>query len=129
MVQLTGQMGVPVIKVDGEVIIGFDRTRLGQLLARGRCKPRLGLRVGDASRLAQRSGKVPVFGAIVGSVAPSSPGEQAGLRVGDIITEINLRRISNANDLAQALASLEAGSRVTIIFLRGEETMSSEIII
>lgn len=32
MVTKTGQMGVPVIMVDDEVIIGFDRTRLIELL-------------------------------------------------------------------------------------------------
>jgi len=32
MITKTGQMGVPVILVDDEVIIGFDRTRLIELL-------------------------------------------------------------------------------------------------
>jgi len=32
MVKLTGQMGVPVISVDGQVLVGFDKSRLDQLL-------------------------------------------------------------------------------------------------
>ena len=32
MVQVSGQMGVPVITVDSEVIIGFDQNKLNQLL-------------------------------------------------------------------------------------------------
>ncbi|MBN1921340.1 MAG: glutathione S-transferase N-terminal domain-containing protein [Anaerolineae bacterium] len=32
MVQRSGQQGVPVIQVGGEIIIGFDRTRLDMLL-------------------------------------------------------------------------------------------------
>ncbi|MEA3378447.1 MAG: glutaredoxin domain-containing protein [Nanoarchaeota archaeon] len=32
MVEKSGQMGVPVIEVDGEMIIGFDKERLKQLL-------------------------------------------------------------------------------------------------
>jgi glutaredoxin len=32
MIKKSGQMGVPVIDVDGEVIIGFDRQRLTDLL-------------------------------------------------------------------------------------------------
>ena len=32
MVHLTGQMGVPVIVVDNEVIVGFNKQRLDQLL-------------------------------------------------------------------------------------------------
>ena len=32
MVQKSHQMGVPVIDVDGEVVVGFDRQHLAQLL-------------------------------------------------------------------------------------------------
>ncbi len=32
MVQISGQMGVPVIVIDGEVIIGFDEPRIRELL-------------------------------------------------------------------------------------------------
>ena len=130
MVRLTGHMGVPVIVIDGQAVVGFDRPRLEQLLASGGGqRPRFGLRVADASRMAQRTGGVPIFGALVGSVVTSSPGERAGLRNGDIITEINLKSIRNADDLEQALAGLTHGSRVTIVFLRGGEKLRSEIVI
>ncbi|MFZ5800053.1 MAG: glutaredoxin family protein [Candidatus Omnitrophota bacterium] len=33
MMSVSGQMGVPVIVVDNEVIVGFDRDRLEQLLS------------------------------------------------------------------------------------------------
>lgn len=33
MVELSGQMGVPVITVDGEVAVGFNQTQLEALLA------------------------------------------------------------------------------------------------
>lgn len=32
MINKTGQMGVPVIEIDGEFIIGFDRTKIVQKL-------------------------------------------------------------------------------------------------
>lgn len=32
MVKLTGQMGVPVIVVDGEAVIGFDQEKINALL-------------------------------------------------------------------------------------------------
>ncbi|MBI2035814.1 MAG: glutathione S-transferase N-terminal domain-containing protein [Candidatus Liptonbacteria bacterium] len=32
MVTKSGQMGVPVIDIDGEIIVGFDEERLGELL-------------------------------------------------------------------------------------------------
>ncbi len=130
-VRLTGQMGVPVIVVDGEVVIGFDRIRLEQLLVKGGDgqRPRLGLKVADASRVAQKVGAVPVFGALVGAVASSSLGQQAGLQKGDIITEINMRPIHNADDLEQSLTNLSTGGKAAIVFLRGEKTLRTEIVI
>lgn len=32
MIQKTGQMGVPVVDIDGKIIIGFDQPRLKELL-------------------------------------------------------------------------------------------------
>lgn len=32
MVQKSGQLGVPVIDIDGELIVGFDKPRLSELL-------------------------------------------------------------------------------------------------
>jgi glutaredoxin 3 len=32
MIQLTGQLGVPVIVLDGSVMVGFDREKLAQKL-------------------------------------------------------------------------------------------------
>lgn len=34
MVELSGQMGVPVIKIDDEVIVGFDQKTIEELLKR-----------------------------------------------------------------------------------------------
>jgi glutaredoxin len=33
MIQISKQMGVPVIIVDGEVVVGFNQTKLDSLLA------------------------------------------------------------------------------------------------
>jgi glutaredoxin-like YruB-family protein len=131
MVRLTGQMGVPVIVVDGQIVIGFDRARLEQLIARGSSHqhPRFGLKVADASRMARQPGEPPVFGALVGSVAPSSPGERAGIRAGDVITEINRKRVNNAAELEHVVGTLTSGSRVPVTFYRGEKAIRSEIVI
>ncbi|MEK7500809.1 MAG: glutaredoxin domain-containing protein [Patescibacteria group bacterium] len=32
MIQKTGQMGVPVTDIDGEIVVGFDRARLKKVL-------------------------------------------------------------------------------------------------
>ncbi len=33
MIQKSGQMGVPVITINGEVVVGFDQTLLDKLLS------------------------------------------------------------------------------------------------
>jgi glutaredoxin 3 len=33
MVTLSGQMGVPVLDIDGELVVGFDRGKIKKLLA------------------------------------------------------------------------------------------------
>ncbi|MDD5006223.1 MAG: Uxx-star family glutaredoxin-like (seleno)protein [Candidatus Omnitrophica bacterium] len=32
MVKLTGQMGVPVVVIDGNIVVGFDRVKIESLL-------------------------------------------------------------------------------------------------
>ena len=32
MIEKSGQMGIPVIEIDGQIIIGFDKTRITDLL-------------------------------------------------------------------------------------------------
>ena len=91
--------------------------------------PSFGLSVADATKIAQRYSIPPVFGAFIGKVAPSSLGERAGLKEGDIITEINMRPIRNAQDLELAIAGLISGGRVAIVFLRGQQSFRSEIVI
>jgi len=33
MVSLSGQMGVPVIDIDGQIVVGFDKDKIEELLA------------------------------------------------------------------------------------------------
>ena len=134
MIQKTNQMGVPVITVGDQYVIGFDRRRLEELLAGqgGAQMPQkvsFGLQIADASKITQKAGALPVFGAFVGSVKQGSPAEKAGLQQGDVITEINLRPISNADDLAKALSGLSPGSRMMIAFLRGQQKLRAETVV
>ena len=117
-----------MITIDGEAVVGFDKPRLEMLLAKATQKrPSLGLSIADAARMAMKAGSLPVFGAFVGKVAPSSPAERAGLRPGDVITEANLRPISNAADLEKVLEGLQAGSRLSLEVLRGDKKLRTEV--
>ena len=33
MIEKSGQMGVPVVEIDGEIVVGFDKERISELLA------------------------------------------------------------------------------------------------
>ena len=127
---LTGQMGVPVIVVDGQAIIGFNRQRLQQLITTSgtRKRTKLGMRVADANSAARKPGEPPVFGVLVGTVTPSSPGDIAGIKNGDIITVIGQKRIDNVVDLEQALDSYASGNRVPVTYYRGDNPLKSELV-
>lgn len=128
LVRNTGQMGVPVTIIDGEVVVGFDRGRLEQLIThtQARQRPSFGASIADASKITAKQGSGIILGAYVGSVRPGSVAERAGLGPGDIITELNMRHVANADDLEDALSNLSSGSRFSLVFLRGNKTMTSD---
>ncbi len=132
MVNLTGQMGVPVIIIDGQTVVGFNPARIRELLSGGGSPTqtlRFGLKIADALSAAPQIGVTPAPGAVIGEVSPGLLGEKAGLKKGDIVTEINGNRIGNAADMEKTLAGLKSGDIVTILFLRSGETRKSEIIV
>jgi glutaredoxin 3 len=128
LVRSTGQMGVPVTIIDGQLVVGFDRERLEQLITRTkmRQRPSFGASIADASKITAKQGTGITFGAYVGRVRPGSVADRIGLVSGDIITELNMKRIANASDLELAISSLNSGSRLSLSFLRGHKTMTAE---
>ena len=128
MVSRTGQMGVPVTVIDGEAIIGFDRARLEQALSQraGESRPSFGAAIADASKISAGQGAVVAFGAYVGKVRVGSAAQRVGLAVGDIVVEINMQRVANADDLERALSRLNRGSRISLVFQRGNKTFTAE---
>ena len=112
MVQRTRQMGVPVIADDQEAIVGFDVPRLQRMAARHRRAPGLGLKVIDAA-----DGP----GAYVGGVREGSPGERAGLLVGDVIEEFSGRPVASVADLEQIAARRIPGQPTSLTVRRNAE--------
>lgn len=128
MIKRSGQMGVPVITVGDQVVVGFDRAHLERLLAQRHetARPAFGLRIADAGRIAQKKGLPPVPGAYVGGVAPSSPAHRAGLAPGDVITEVDQGPIRGADDLERSLSQLTPGRRVSITYIRDGQRLHAE---
>ena len=53
-------------------------------------------------------------------VVPRSPAEQAGLRVGDLVTEVNRRRVKDVAGVRAALEKGGAGANVLLRVQRGD---------
>lgn len=131
MVRLSGQRGVPVIVVDGEVVVGFNAPRLEALLtkAQGASRPRLGAAVADAASIARKEGRPPLTGAYVGRVHAGSPAERAGLRPRDIVVECNGWPIRDADELLRVLAGLPQSRPVPLVVLRDGERLRLELVL
>ncbi len=114
MVRRSGQMGVPVIIVGDEVIVGFDRPRLERLAVQHAGEstrpggPRLGLRVRDA----------PGGGVEVGGVRAGSLGERLGVQAGDVIEAVSGQPVRTVADLERLTERLQTGQRLELTVRR-----------
>jgi len=77
--------------------------------------------------VAGRNGLPMDWGVYVRSVDSSSPAEQAGLRQGDIITEIGQDKISADTSYTNALLHHKPGEKVTLKVWRDSKTMSLDV--
>jgi S1-C subfamily serine protease len=129
MIRRSGQRGVPVTLIDGNMVIGFNRPELERILAARKARPQesaktpgqggrsLGARVADASRYAMPGGQA-VRGALVGGVKPGSPAEAAGLSPGDVIVAVEGKPVRSVEDLTRELAASPDGG-LTLTVARG----------
>ncbi|OGO39841.1 MAG: hypothetical protein A2147_03790 [Chloroflexi bacterium RBG_16_57_8] len=125
MVKLTGQMGVPVTIVDGQIVIGFDRAKLEHVLAHTPATS-LGAAVADAAKITSMRGLPPASGAYVGGVKPGSVAQRMGLAIGDIIMEVNKQPIAGADALEHLVGGLLPGTRVLVVFQRDGSRKAAE---
>lgn len=133
MVATSGQRGVPVIVIDGQVVVGFDRARLEQILGTkansSKQPPTLGLAIADAQSRVGPGGPLAQEGAYVGRVSDGSIGARLGLQPGDVIVDINGRHIVKAKDVETALAALSSGQVIRVTFNRVDQWLTREVTI
>jgi serine protease Do len=81
-----------------------------------------GLRVQDLTpELAEQLGVDEVGGVVVTAVSPSSAAEEAGVRRGDVIVEVNRSEVTGVQDLREQLASADTGA--LLLIRRGDATI------
>lgn len=88
-------------------------------------KPFLGVGLNDVDASAQTYG-VPA-GAVITVAAPELSGAQAGLKEGDIITQLNDTEVDSANALIAAVKEHEVGETVTFHVFRSGEKLEVKV--
>jgi serine protease Do len=77
-------------------------------------------------RLAQRLGRDA--GVEIVDVVEGSPAAQAGLRPEDLLVELDGRAVAGVDDVQRLLTSDVIGNRVTATVVRGDQTLSVELV-
>src|SRR3981081_2448238 len=91
------------IVVDGKVTRGYLGVKIQAVPSEG----------------AQQSTLSQLIGAVIAEVPPSSPGEQAGLKSGDIVTEFDGKSVTDSRHLQLIVAEKPPGSQVSMKIDRG----------
>ena len=75
-----------------------------------------GVEVADLDQRTRRQFEVPaeIRGAVVTSVDPTSTAAAAGLRPGDVIVEINRKKVSNSQDAIDITDEIKSDQRILL---------------
>ncbi|MFO1432336.1 MAG: DegQ family serine endoprotease [Candidatus Competibacteraceae bacterium] len=147
-----GNSGGPLFNLDGEVIgvnsqiysrsggyqglsfaipINIAMEVADQLKSRGKVtRGWLGVLIQEVTPdLAQSFGLEKPRGALVGQVLADGPAQQAGVKVGDIITAFNNQTVLNSSDLPPLVGRTRPGSTATLNLIRDgkEQTLTVKI--
>jgi serine protease Do len=63
-------------------------------------------------------------GAVISEVQPDSPGAKAGLKVGDVITGLDGKKVTDAGQLQAEVSSKHPGTKVTLDVLRDGKSVN-----
>lgn len=133
-----GNSGGPLFTIDGKVVgintaivaqgqgIGFAipinmaKEMLPELKAKGRVtRGWLGISVQDITEEMAHSLKIKsTEGALVADVVEGDPADRAGIRAGDVIAEIDGKKVKDAHELLRLVAVIHIGKKVDIKVIR-----------
>jgi serine protease Do len=111
---------------DGKEIslsIGVGEMKENEVAASS-AKGGLGLAVQPVTpEIAQSLGLERAEGLVITEVTPGSAADEAGLRAGDLISQINRRPVKNLADYNREMAGSEKGKSVLLLVKRGQESV------
>lgn len=136
-----GNSGGPLLNLQGEVIgintainaeaqgIGFAipintvQEVLTDLIHKGKVsRPWLGVSIQDLTPELAKYFDIDVKeGVVVGYIASGSPAEKAGLRQGDIILEIDKKKVTKGEELVQIVEKSKVGDKHEFLMMRNGE--------
>ncbi len=142
-----GNSGGPLVNMSGEVmgitsikIVASEVEGIGYAISSDAAKPVIEdlIRYGQASHPWLGVGLYSVDpsvaaamnlsvdkGALIAELVADSPAEAAGLKTGDVIIRFRDEGIDNVADLVRAIRASEIGEEVEVVFVRGEDTMTT----
>ncbi len=143
-----GNSGGPLLNINGEVI-GINTAKVGgtaqnigfaipinmakkiitQLISKGKVeRAYLGI-IGQSidERVRKSLGLEVSYGVIIREVDQNSPADKSGIKVGDIILEVDDKRVENMNTLAREIGLSEPGKEVELIILRDDEKITVDV--
>lgn len=131
--ELVGINSAIISRTGGNVGIGFAvPTRIAssimnQLLDFGEVRRGLlGVSISPIDAAAAEALNASVdSGALITEVVPDSAAEKAGLKVQDIIVEVDRKKINNARELSNAIGLMTAGDEVQIRYIRNGKTLTA----
>lgn len=145
-----GNSGGPLLNIKGEVIgvntaiatptgafagIGFAvpinlaKNIAEQLISKGKIeRGYLGIRIQDLTpELAQAMGLKEEGGAVVNQVIKGEAADKAGIKEGDVIVEVDGKKIKDANDLRLYIGSLPPGKEVQLKIYRDKKFLTLKV--
>ncbi len=152
-----GNSGGPLLNLRGEVVgvnvaMSEEGQSIGFALAVNKAKkdiervkntgkivyPFLGLRYTLITPDLQEEEKLPVdYGAWVApptdsktpAIIKGGAAEKAGIKIGDIILEVDGKKITTTNSLAKMVQSHIPGDKITLTILRDSQTITTEVVL
>lgn len=131
--ELVGINSAIISRSGGNVGIGFAvpteiaSSIMNQILDFGEVRRGLlGVSIQTIDREAARALETSVdSGALISLIVAGSAAEEAGLRVDDIIVEVNNEKISGASELRNTIGLMGSGEQVDIRYIRGGKSLST----